>query len=65
MVAPSVNPPEGLKELFGGTLTYDPRLVVCRRDGYTPEKSDSISSSINPGPSGFGSPEITLINLAL
>ena len=51
--------------MFEGTLTYEPKLVICRRDGYVPEKFDFISSSISPGPSGLGSPETTLINLAL
>ena len=60
-----VNPREGLKNVFEGTVTYEPKLVTCRRDGYVPEKFDFISSSISPGPSGLGSPETTLINLAL
>ena len=65
MVAPTVNPLDGSRDLFERTFTYDPKLIVCRREGYFPAKLDFISSSINPGPSGLGSPETTLINYAL
>ena len=65
IVAPIVNPLETSNALCEGTLIYEPKFTDYRRDRYVPEKFDLISSSINPGPSGLGSPETTLINFAL
>ena len=64
IVAPKVKLFKSFKEEFVSTSIWDPVWMSFSIEGCNPLKSASKSSSINPGPSGFGSPEITFMSLA-